>query len=123
MIPFFCHFVKSFAILFSNFFAFCRIKSLPCWLSFSILPFFVFFCCHILEQFLFLFYFRCFFKKEVTGVEFMGNGIPLVMIRAPLGFGYFSWRTKNDFSRNCVSKINDFKQNNQKSKFLGLFFY
>ena len=53
----------------------------------------------------------------------MGNGIPLVMIRAPLGFGYFSWRTKNDFSRNCVSKINDFKQNNQKSKFLGLFFY
>ena len=53
----------------------------------------------------------------------MGNGIPLVMIRAPRVFGYFSWRTKNDFSRNRVSKINDFKQNNQKSKFLGLFFY
>jgi len=30
---------------------------------------------------------------------------------------------KMRFSYNCVAKIDDFGQNNQKSKFLGLFFY
>ena len=51
----------------------------------------------------------------------MSNGIPLVMIRAPLGFGYFSWREKTIFPATVYPKSMILSKTIKNQSFWGCF--